>query len=398
MARIITVTSGKGGVGKTSISLNLSLALASQGLKVCLLDADLGLANVNILTGIYPKKTLESVISGLCTLDEIIIKNFQGVDIIPGASGVEQLADLTKTQAGTLISSFLDLEEYDYFIFDTSAGISSQVLSFCMASHEIVLIATCEPTSLTDAYSLLKVLSRNGYKNPVKVVINQVKKAATAQKAYSQLKGTARKFLNLKIQPLGIIATDKNVRAAVVSQIPFYMLFPDTIASKCIESIAYKIIQTHGQHRDMPLELFWDQCLSFLRKHQKPVPKVKPRSPIQKKKVKEKVPLVKPQDTKTPDIQVTLSKMQSTLNTLVKEMSDIKQLLKNHLVKPEPDTGTQLSPEVQMKISNISTHTSNSTEHPPRRKLDEPVHPPEPRKVPLDFESWLETNPSSAQS
>lgn len=393
MARIITVTSGKGGVGKTSISLNLSLALASQGLKVCLLDADLGLANVNILTGIYPKKTLESVISGLCTLDEIIIKNFQGVDIIPGASGVEKLADLTRTQAGTLISSFLDSDEYDYFIFDTSAGISSRVLSFCMASHEIVLIATCEPTSLTDAYSLLKVLSRHGYKNPVKVIINQVKKAGTAQKAYSQLKGTAKKFLNLKIQPLGVIATDKNVRAAVVSQIPFFMLFPDTIASKCIESVAYKIIQTHGQHRDMPLELFWDQCLSFLKKHQKTAAKTRPV--VQKKKTREKTPPARPQDKKTADIQDTLSRMQSTLDTLVKAMSDIKQLLKSRDTQPKTDTGTRLSPEIQMKISNnISKRTENTSK--PRE--DKPHHPPEPRKVPLDFESWLERHPFSVQS
>ena len=158
MARIITITSGKGGVGKTSISLNLSLSLASKGFKVCLFDADLGLANVNILTGIYPKKDIESVITGLCSLNEIIIKDFQGIDIIPGASGVKKIANLSQTQIGTLISAFLDLEEYDYFIFDTSAGISSQVISFCMASHEIILVATCEPTSLTDAYSMLKVL------------------------------------------------------------------------------------------------------------------------------------------------------------------------------------------------------------------------------------------------
>ena len=113
MARIITVTSGKGGVGKTSISLNLSLSLASEGAKVCLFDADLGLANVNILTGIYPEKDLESVISGQLSLNQIIIKNYQGIDIIPGSSGVEKIADLTRTQTDTLISAFLDLEEYD---------------------------------------------------------------------------------------------------------------------------------------------------------------------------------------------------------------------------------------------------------------------------------------------
>ena len=145
MARIITVTSGKGGVGKTSLSLNLSLSLASKGCKVCLFDADLGLANVNILTGIYPKKDLESVINGQFKLNEIIIKDFQGIDIIPGSSGVKKIADLTKTQTRTLIRAFLDLEDYDYFIFDTSAGISSQVLSFCMASMKSFLLPPANP-------------------------------------------------------------------------------------------------------------------------------------------------------------------------------------------------------------------------------------------------------------
>ena len=200
MARIITITSGKGGVGKTSISLNLSLALASQGFKVCLFDADLGLANVNILTGIYPKKDLESVIAGQVSLTDIIIKDYQGIDIIPGSSGVEKIADLTRTQTDTLISAFLDLEDYDYFIFDTSAGISSQVLSFCMASHEIILVVTCESTSLTDAYSMLKVLSKYQYDRPVKVVINQVISAKAAQKVYVQLKETVKRFLPIKTE------------------------------------------------------------------------------------------------------------------------------------------------------------------------------------------------------
>ena len=317
MARIITVTSGKGGVGKTSISLNLSLSLASKGHKVCLFDADLGLANVNILTGIYPKKDLESVINGQFTLNEIIIKDFQGIDIIPGSSGVKKIADLSKTQTKTLISAFLDLKDYDYFIFDTSAGISSQVLSFCMASHEIILIATCEPTSLTDAYSMLKVLSKYGYSCPVKVVINQVKSGRAAQKAYTQLKGTVNKFLSLKVQPLGIMASDKNVRAAVISQTPFFMLFPDTIASKCIKSITSKLITNPSQYGDMPLELFWDKCLSFIEKHNKP--KKKPAA-SEKTDTRNK--------EKDKDIKKILSRIETKLSLLTKEVGEIKQILK----------------------------------------------------------------------
>ncbi len=353
MARIITITSGKGGVGKTSISLNLSLSLASEGFKVCLFDADLGLANVNILTGIYPKKDLESVISGQFSLNDIIIKNYQGIDIIPGSSGVEKLADLTQTQTGTLISAFLDLDDYDYFIFDTSAGISSQVLSFCMASNQIILVATCEPTSLTDAYSMLKVLSKYQYDRPVRIVINQVRSGKAAQRAYAQLKDTVKKFLTIKVEPLGIVASDKNVRAAVVSQTPFFMLFPDTIASRCIKNMAEKLIHKARHTLDVPLELFWDKCLAFLEKHKTPAVE----QTTEKETLHQKLPADEHKDSEI-EIKKALSNIELRLSTLIKEVSDIKQFLtKQEFIEKKP---------AQKKIV-----------------------PPEPKEISLDFESWL---------
>jgi flagellar biosynthesis protein FlhG len=347
MARIITITSGKGGVGKTSISLNLSLSLASEGFRVCLFDADLGLANVNILTGITPKKDLTSVISGQARLDEIIIKNYQGIDIIPGSSGVEKIADLTRTQTGILIKAFLELDAYDYFLFDTSAGISAQVISFCMASHEIILVATCEPTSLTDAYSLLKVLSRHKYQCPVKIVINQVTAASAARKAYAQLKTTVQKFLSIKVEALGVVGSDKNVRAAVISQTPFFMLFPDTLASRCIQTLSRRLMKNSAQAGDMPLEFFWDTCLAFIEKHHKP-----------EKKSAAGTDLVK--SVKGPEIQETLFRIESTLSNLIKAVDEIKQLLEQG--KPPQALVTDLfGPGV-----------------------DSP-----PEKIELDFESWL---------
>ncbi|CCK78262.1 MinD/ParA family protein [Desulfobacula toluolica] len=353
MARIITITSGKGGVGKTSISLNVSLALASKGFKVCLFDADLGLANVNILTGIYPEKDLESVIEGQADLTDIIIKSYQGIDIIPGSSGVEKIADLTRTQTDNLISAFLDLEDYDYFIFDTSAGISAQVLSFCMASNEIILVATCEPTSLTDAYSLLKVLSKYQYDRPVKVVINQVRSGKAAQKAYVQLKETVNRFLLIKVEPLGIMASDKNVRASVISQTPFFMLFPDTIASKCINAIARKLIATPDQTGQMPMELFWDQCLAFLEKHHAPQKKtVPPKAATPQKAIK------KDETENNPDISNALFRIEDKLSLLIKEVREIKQVLNPNTPVPEKNNGKT------------------------------PVLP-KPKALTLDFESWL---------
>lgn len=343
MARIITITSGKGGVGKTGISLNLSLALAAEGFRVCLFDADLGLANVNILTGIYPKKDLESVISGQYSLNDIMIRNYQGIDIIPGSSGVEKLADLNRAETRTLISAFLDLDVYDFFIFDTSAGISPQVLSFCMASHETVLVVTTEPTSLTDAYSMLKVLEKRGYECPVKVIVNQAPSGRDAQKAYARLKQTVGRFLHINIEPLGIIASDKNVKAAVIAQTPFLILFPETPASRCINAIAEKIIKRHGEKQDIPLELFWDACLSHLETHlpSKKTHRSETQDPVQN----------------GPDIRDQLSRMESTLSLLVKDMADLKQLVLAHL------------------------RITNKEEERPR---------PMPKEVILDFESWLD--------
>ncbi|MBC8441606.1 MAG: AAA family ATPase [Deltaproteobacteria bacterium] len=347
MARIITITSGEDGVGKTSVSLNLSLSLALEGFKVCLFDADFGLSNINIFTGIYPKKNLESVISGQSSLNDIIIKNYHGIDIIPGSSGVKKITDLTQAQAHTLVKAFVDLEDYDYFILDTSWEMSSQVLSFCMASSEIILVATCEPTSLTNAYSMLKMLSKHQYELPVKVVINQAISDKSAKKAYDQLKELVNKFLSIKIQPLGIVALDKNVRAAIVSQKPFVILFPDTIASKCINSITRKLINKAGQIRVMPLELFWDKCLAFLKKHHKP----------EKKPVSQKSD-VKNNKEQDPDIKKALFNIESRLSTLIKEVSDIKQSL-----------------ETQRAQSNKSK--------------EKELKPPVPNEISLDFESWL---------
>ncbi|WP_457552634.1 AAA family ATPase [Desulfobacula sp.] len=347
MARIITIISGKEGVGKTSVSLNLSLSLASKGYKVCLFDADPGLSNVNILTGVYPEKNLESVILRQSSLSDIIINNYQGIDIIPGSSGITKLTRLTLEQAHGLVNAFLDLENYDYFILDTSAGMSSQILSFCMASREIILVATCDPISLTDNYSMIKELSKHHYDLPVKVILNQAGSSREAKSAYDQLKKTVNKFLPVKIEPLGIVASDRNVQAAIVSQTPFFILFPDTIASKCIHSITQKLLNKSDQTGGIPLELFWDKCLSFLKKHHKPEkPHVSQKSDIKEKKEKDQ------------DIKKTLSHIESRLSLLTKEVSDIKKFLENCEDQP-------------IKINE-----------------KEPA-PPEPKEISLDFESWL---------
>jgi len=372
MAKVLTIASGKGGVGKTSISLNLSLALANAGYRVCLLDADMGLANVNILTGLYPETGLAEVIEGEKTLMDIMIRGFHRIDIIPGSSGVERLADLTGPEANRLIRGFLALPDYDYFIIDTSAGVSAQVLSFCRACHEMILVATPEPTSLTDAYSLLKVLSRQGNMPTIRVIINQVQSAESAKQAYAKLKKTVHKFLSVKLAPLGILVRDPNVPVAVVSQIPFFILFPDTQASRCIRSMAMKLAKNPGG--DMPMESFWDHCLEFLSKtgvSKKSLPR-----PGQDPSPEERA------NTGSRDregLENRLDTIEDKMGRLLDEMREVKEMLGRR--PPEaPEAPKEVSPRTEVPETQVNEIKGN--------EIQTQIPFPE-RPIELDFEGWL---------
>ena len=266
MARVITVTSGKGGVGKTNISLNLALCLASLGYRTCIFDADMGLANVDILLGIYPEYDLTDVILGQMSIRDIVVRDFNGIDIIPGSSGVAKIADLESRHIERLISSFSEIDSYDFIIFDTSAGISKNVVSFCMTSPEIILIVTPEPTSLTDAYALLKILSLNGFNGSIMVVINQSKEVRFARAVYAKFKGTVKKFLPINLIPLGVVIQDPIVPSAVKRQRPFFLLYPDSMASKCIKNMAKHLIENRlGHNENYTLEMFWTKCMEVVK-------------------------------------------------------------------------------------------------------------------------------------
>ena len=374
MAKVLTIASGKGGVGKTSISLNLSLALARAGYRVCLFDADLGLANVNILTGLYPDYGLADVIDGDKNLAEIMIRDFNGIDIIPGSSGVERLADMSNQEAGELIAGFLDLPDYDYFIIDTSAGISAQVLAFCRACHEMILVATPEPTSLTDAYSLIKVLSRQGRLPRIRVVINQVRTHDAAKRAYAKLKKTVHKFLGIAIAPLGILARDPNVPIAVVSQIPFLMIFPDSKASRCIRAIALKLVKDPGG--DMPVEAFWDQCLALLAKARpEPEPEAVPApEPESASQVRDAERILVQEGQKA--LEGRLDAIEETMGRLLKEMAEVKTLLLRKSAVPESKPAAPAPKPARPE----------PVRQDPENPLDLPVSP-----VTLDFEDWWST-------
>jgi flagellar biosynthesis protein FlhG len=266
MARVITVTSGKGGVGKTNISVNLALYLSARGYRTCLFDADLGLANINILLGIYPEYNLKDVLSNEKSMKDIMVRNCHGIDIIPGSSGVEMMADLEYEQIDPMVKSFSQLDDYDFLIFDTSAGISKNVISFCMASSEIILVVTPEPTSLTDAYALLKVLSLNGFSDSAMIIVNQCKNPQIAKIAYTKLRETVQKFLRVKIVPLGTIVSDPSVVEAVKKQKPFMSLYPSSNAARCIKNIAENLLKKDLENfGNYGLETFWTRCLKLLK-------------------------------------------------------------------------------------------------------------------------------------
>ena len=268
MAKIITFTSGKGGVGKTNLCANLAIQLAGQGYRICIFDADFGLANINILFGLRPLKTIADVILHGVPLQDIIIKNYHGIDIIPGCSGIEAIANLESTKCESLIESFSLFDSYDFVFIDTGAGIARNVISLCLASSEIIIVITSEPTSLIDAYALLKVLCLNSLDSPVKVVVNHCKNTTIAKQAYARLKEVVKKHLYIEIQPLGLIIEDPKVSEAVHRQQPFVSLYPDTIASKCIISIAKKYLKINAaalQQKHSPMNTFWKQCIATFK-------------------------------------------------------------------------------------------------------------------------------------
>lgn len=237
-ARIISVTSGKGGVGKTSLSVNLAAHLSKQGTKILLIDADLGLSNVEIMLGVTPSYTLKDVIKHGKDIENVIINGPYNLDFISGGNGFLELAELSEIEREEILIKIHKLEElYDIIIIDTGAGISKNVTAFLTISDEIIVITTSEPTALTDAYSIMKVISEEKLKQKIGLIINRVKTKSEFQQASNILISTAKKFLGEKIKSLGYVYEDPNVRKTIYKKTPFVIYYPDSKASDCIIDI-----------------------------------------------------------------------------------------------------------------------------------------------------------------
>jgi flagellar biosynthesis protein FlhG len=240
-ARTIVITSGKGGVGKTSLSVSLDIAIANDGKSVTLFDADLGLANINVLLGIIPKYNLYHVIKGKKKLSDIIIEVPEGIKIIAGASGFQQLANLDVKQREEFISSISDLSNDDFLIVDTGAGISQNVLSFVMAADEVIVVTTPEPTSITDAYGIIKAIASQSNEKHIKLIVNRAQSVSEGKRVAQRVINIAGQFLNVKVEELGFVYEDIYVPKSVRNQKPFIVSYPGCKASGCVKIIADRI-------------------------------------------------------------------------------------------------------------------------------------------------------------
>ncbi len=241
--RILAVASGKGGVGKTSIAVNLAIQLASEGNSVIMLDADLGMANIEIMFGVRPKHALSEVISGAMQMSEVLTPTPYGVQIIAGVSGMASAADMGQPQRLRLIEGFKRLASVDYLIIDTGAGISRNVIDFVLAAEDVYVVVTPEPTSVQDAYGLIKVLSGHPRSiiPEIHILVNRISSASLGETLAAKLQQAARQFLSLHVTYAGTIVEDDHVKKGILERIPFSVRYPHCDASLEIRHMAHEL-------------------------------------------------------------------------------------------------------------------------------------------------------------
>lgn len=264
--RVISVTSGKGGVGKTNVVANLALALQNLDKRVLILDADLGLANMDVILGLNPRYTINHVIKGEKKLKEVIVTAPSGFKLLPAASGIQELTDLDNSQRLFLLNELDSLNDiFDVLLIDTGAGISSNVMYFNFAAMEKVVVVTNEPTSLTDAYALIKILNHKYQQKKFRILVNSARNSEEADRIYRHLSLVVDKFLGSpSLDYLGWIPYDKLVPAAVRQQKIVLQKYPETPASKSFVKLADRLISSeNGSAFEGDIKFFWQRLLNY---------------------------------------------------------------------------------------------------------------------------------------
>jgi flagellar biosynthesis protein FlhG len=299
MTQTIVISSGKDGVGKTNISVNAAIELAQRNYRTCLFDADLGLANVNTFLGIHPEHTLDDYIFGDKNLHEIIVQTKFGIDVIPGSSGIEKIANLVQEDIADLIAAFAQIPGYDYFLIDTSSGISRGVVAFCLAGSQTIIVITAEATSLTDAYALLKAMALNNYSGTVKILVNKSPSVPEAKETYLRFKDVVSRHLNIDMSPVGIILHDPNIETSITQKEPALLLYPNSLACQCIRAMVSNLLEndTHPRQEENLTE-FWQRYFDYFRQDL-----VLPKNPGIRKTPKKSFQLLSPAKvTEAPDL------------------------------------------------------------------------------------------------
>ena len=247
--RTIAVTSGKGGVGKTNIVTNLAIALARQGIRVLVLDGDLGLANVDLLLGVAPQFDLQDVILGGRNVRDVVLEGQDGIRVVPASSGVEELANLDEYRTEVLLRSLAELDgDVDIILIDSPSGIGHHATSLIQGADQILVVTTPEPTSFSDAYAMIKVLVRRPLKCTPALLVNQADSEESAIAVARRVKNVAKRFLNLDVDYWGYILDDESVPKSVLRQEPFLSTYPYSPASSCIYQLARRVMGQKGKN------------------------------------------------------------------------------------------------------------------------------------------------------
>ncbi|MCX7779288.1 MAG: MinD/ParA family protein [Negativicutes bacterium] len=264
-ARVITITSGKGGVGKTNLTVNLALALSALGQKVLIIDADFGLANVDVVLGCSSPYSLQHLLEDKCRITDIIADGPRGIKFMSGGSGIYQLANMSDAQLSRITSQISVFDRWaDIILIDTGAGLNRNVLNFVMAADEVVIITTPEPTAITDAYAMMKTYSNHRGAAPVNLVINRVLDMGEGQLVVEKLTKLAQRFLGLKIHSLGFVYEDRNILNAVKTQVPLLLSFPESISTRCIEHIAQRMLYGEIAAKPQGIKGFFTKFLDMI--------------------------------------------------------------------------------------------------------------------------------------
>ncbi|KMT21716.1 MinD/ParA family protein [Clostridium cylindrosporum] len=263
--RVITVSSGKGGVGKSNFVVNLAVLLAEKGKRVAILDADFGMANIDILLGINSPYNIYDILENEKSMLDIIVETSEGIKVIPGGSGISKLANLSPDEESKIVKEFEKLSDIDILIIDTGAGVGRNVINFIKMADDVIIITNSEPTSITDAYGLIKVASSSTFEDKLSIIVNRTSDSKEANDTYNKLSTTSKKFLKINLNYLGYILEDHNVSMAVRKQESFVKLFPRSKATKCIDVISSRILGDSGSYKNSSVKSYVSRLFSLMR-------------------------------------------------------------------------------------------------------------------------------------